>query len=231
MRGRGLAAALSAGAACAAIAVGGIAGAAEAVDSEDLEAGDATDISLGKVILDRYSYTYTGKRIAPKATVTSLEGTVLREGVDYVVRYQRYSVDDDDDEFYSHMKGVPEKVGRYCVAVRGVGSYTNANSSDDFVIHPKGTSIRKSEGQERSLALVWNRQKAQASGYQIRYSTKKGFGTGSRSVTVEGAKKTGKTITGLAPKRNYYVKVRVYKNAQGAVYYSKWSKVKRVKTS
>ena len=63
-----------------------------------------------------------------------------------------------------------------------------------------------------------------AQGYEICYSTKKSF---KKSVTKR-VKKTTVTMKNLKKRKTYYVKVRGYQTIDGKVYYSKYSKVKRI---
>jgi hypothetical protein len=72
--------------------------------------------------------------------------------------------------------------------------------------------------------------KAKVTGYQVQYSTNKTFKTGAKTVTVKGATKTSRKISGLKKTTTYYVRVRTYMSVGGRYYYSKWSAVKSVKT-
>lgn len=80
------------------------------------------------------------------------------------------------------------------------------------------------------MTVQWKKQAVQTTGYQIRYSLKKNFKSGVKTVTVKGPKTTKRVIKKLKAKKTYYVQVRTYKTVSGKKYYSAWSKTKYVKT-
>ena len=85
-------------------------------------------------------------------------------------------------------------------------------------------------GVKKAFYVKWKKSKsANATGYQIRYSTKSSMAK-AKIKTVKGYKKQIKKIKKLKAKKRYYVQVRVYKTVNGKTYYSKWSKKKSVKT-
>ena len=67
------------------------------------------------------------------------------------------------------------------------------------------------------------------SGYQLQYSTKKNMKK-SKTKTFKGQYKLNGSVKKLKKNKKYYVRVRSYKIVNGKRYYSKWSKVKTVKT-
>jgi minor extracellular protease Epr len=78
----------------------------------------------------------------------------------------------------------------------------------------------------KGFKVTWKRD-TDATGYQIRYSTKKNM-KNAKTVTVSS---TGKKITKLKAKTKYYVQVRAYaKLSTGKKLYSKWSVKKTVTT-
>ncbi len=97
------------------------------------------------------------------------------------------------------------------------------------------TKIKSLKKAKKSFKVKWTK-KSSVSGYEIKYSTSKKFKKKASSTTkVKGANKSSKKIKKLKGKKlksnkRYYVKVRAYKVVNGKTYYSKWSKVKSVKT-
>ncbi len=87
-------------------------------------------------------------------------------------------------------------------------------------------------GKYRQAVVKW-KKKAGVSGYQIRYSTSKKFKKGVKSVKVNKASITKKTLKKLKDGSTYYVQVRSFKkiknqaNGRTAVTYGKWSKTKK----
>ena len=89
----------------------------------------------------------------------------------------------------------------------------------------KGISINDFD--KKGLSIRW-RKISGVSGYQIKYSSNKKL-TGAKS---DSSKKAKVTLKGVGKGKSVYVKVRAYiKTDSGKKYYSKWSKVKEVKTS
>ncbi len=63
---------------------------------------------------------------------------------------------------------------------------------------------------------------ANASGYQIRYSTKSNLSK-AKTVTLNGKNKTTITVKGLKAGTKYYVQSRTFRKVKGKTYYSYWS--------
>ncbi len=78
------------------------------------------------------------------------------------------------------------------------------------------------------MKLKWKKVSSQASGYQIRYSTKSSM-SGAKTVTVKKYKTSSKTISRLK-KKKYYVQIRTYKTVGKEKYYSDWSARKSIVT-
>lgn len=92
---------------------------------------------------------------------------------------------------------------------------------------PKATSIKSlSADVSNGFTVKWNKV-AEATGYQIQYSTRNDF---SNAATVYGGATnvTSKTITGRAAGTRYFVRVRTYKNANGSYVWGSWSPVRSV---
>lgn len=92
-------------------------------------------------------------------------------------------------------------------------------------------SIRKLTAKKKGFAIQWKKSKDKNIRYQIQYAVKSNF-KGAKTINTKSAKK--KTISRLKRKKTYYVRVRTYRkgssNGKKVTIYSKWSKVKKVKT-
>ncbi|MDE6957614.1 MAG: Ig-like domain-containing protein [Lachnospiraceae bacterium] len=109
---------------------------------------------------------------------------------------------------------------------------TVAKSGKSEVI--KKTAVSSLKAGKKSFVVKWKKQKSIA-GYQIQYSTDKGFRKGNKTITIKNAGTYKKTVTRLKSKKKYYVRVRTYKNVKvkgkTTKKYSGWSGVKAVKVN
>ena len=87
------------------------------------------------------------------------------------------------------------------------------------------TTITSVKAQSKAFTVKW-KKKSSITGYQIQYSTNSKFKKGNKSIKIKNAKTISKKITKLKAAKKYYVRIRTYKGKK----YSKWSKVKSVKT-
>ena len=87
------------------------------------------------------------------------------------------------------------------------------------------TSITSLSAKDNGFKIKW-KKKSGITGYQIQYSTNSKFKKGNKSIKIKNAKTISKKITKLKVAKKYYVRVRTYKGKK----YSKWSKVKSIKT-
>ena len=107
-------------------------------------------------------------------------------------------------------------------------NYTASVRKITVTIVPKGTSISKvKNGAKKKITVTWKKNTS-VTGYQIQYSTDKGFASGVKTKTVNKFKTTKVTIAGLTKGKIYYVRIRTYKKIGKVKYYSAWSKAKRV---
>ena len=87
------------------------------------------------------------------------------------------------------------------------------------------TTITSVKAQSKAFTVKW-KKKSGITGYQIQYSTNSKFKKGNKSIKIKNAKTVSKKITKLKVTKKYYVRIRTYKGKK----YSKWSKVKSIKT-
>ncbi len=120
------------------------------------------------------------------------------------------------------------KVGKATVTVTGTGDY-KGTVSKTFKIVPKPTALKKLKAAKRGFTAKWKAQKTETTGYKLQYSLKKNF-KGAKTVTISKNRITSKKISKLKGGKKYYVRICTYKKIGKAVYMSKWSKAKTVKT-
>ena len=87
------------------------------------------------------------------------------------------------------------------------------------------TSISSIKVKNEAITVKW-KKKSGITGYQIQYSTNSKFKKGNKSIKIKNSKTISKKITKLKAAKKYYVRIRTYKGKK----YSKWSKVKSIKT-
>lgn len=171
--------------------------------------------SIKTVALSKTSFTYNGKAQRPSVIVKDRNGKILRNGVDYTVKYSSGC----------------KNVGSYTVTVTFKGSYYGARTLT-FTIIPKGTSVSKLTAGKKQFTAKWSKQTTQTSGYELQYSTKSNM-SGAKTVNVGKNKTTSATVKKLKKGKKYYVRIRTYKtvkiNGKSVKLYSAWSKVRNVK--
>ncbi len=156
------------------------------------------------------SKVWTGWALTPVPTV-KLGAKTLKKGTDFSLAFKNN-----------------KNVGTATITITGKGNYTGTIKKT-FKINPKPTSISKLTGGSNKFTATWKKQASQTSGYQIQYSSRSDFKT-QKIVTVSGAGKTSRTLSGLAKKHKYYVRIRTYKTVGKTKYYSTWSAAKTVTT-
>ena len=87
------------------------------------------------------------------------------------------------------------------------------------------TAITSLKTKNKTITVKW-KKKTGITGYQIQYSTDSKFKKEKKSIKTKNAKTVSKKITKLKAAKKYYVRIRTYKGKK----YSKWSKVKSIKT-
>ena len=82
---------------------------------------------------------------------------------------------------------------------------------------------------ENTVTVKW-KKKSKITGYQIQYSTDSKFKKNKKSIKLKKAKTTSKKVSNLKESKKYYFRIRTYKSSNKKTRYSKWSKVKSIKT-
>ena len=113
------------------------------------------------------------------------------------------------------------------IAKASTGTSTLSKSVTLFRLTQPAIKTLKS-GSAGKMTVTWGKN-AKGTGYQIQYSSKSDFKS-QKTVIVGSAKTVSKTISGLAKKHKYYVRIRTYKTSGKAKHYSAWSAAKTVKT-
>ena len=83
---------------------------------------------------------------------------------------------------------------------------------------------------ENNRVTVKWKKKSKITGYQIQYSTDSKFKKNKKSIKLKKAKTTSKKVSNLKESKKYYFRIRTYKSLNKKTRYSKWSKVKSIKT-
>ncbi len=95
---------------------------------------------------------------------------------------------------------------------------------------PSKVTLSKVAKAAKGKIKVTYKKATTVSGYQIYLSTSKNFTSKTtKKVTVSGASKLTKTVTGLKAGKTYYVKVRAYKTVNGQKVYGVFSTTKKAK--
>ena len=169
-----------------------------------------TIAKIKTITIPSTSCVYSGGYKKPTVTVKASSGRVLKYGTDYTVTYKNNKY-----------------VGTATVTVTFKGYYKGSKNLY-FKIVPQSTSLSKLSASKTQLNVSWKKNST-VTGYQIQYSTSKSF-TNAKTVTVKSNKTTSVTLSRLAYKKTYYVRVRTYKTLNGKYSYSSWSAYKYCKT-
>lgn len=112
------------------------------------------------------------------------------------------------------------------VPYAATGDGTSKTKTTYYLSRP---AISKVTSTTAKKATVTWKKNAKTSGYQLRYSLKSDFKTGTKMVTVTSASTLKKVLSSLTSKKTYYVQLRSYKTVSGTKYYSAWSASKSIK--
>lgn len=165
------------------------------------------------VKLKKSRFSYNGKEKKPKAIVKDSKGNVLKENTDYVLKYKN-----------NKSSGVAKAY------VKFKGNYKGCERLY-FYVKPKAHNIVRLKAKKTAIAVKWKKQPAGVDGYEIQCSKSKKFKM-RRVLLAEKRKTTSYKIINLERSSRYYIRIRSYSydNINGKRLYSKWSKVKSVKT-
>ncbi len=171
--------------------------------------------------LEKKLYTYTGKVVKPTVIAKDIKGNNMKAGTDYKVTVKNLNGKEVKN---------PVNVGKYKAIIKFKSRY-KGSVERTYVITPKSTYISNLVTGDNAFTITWQKRTAQVTGYEIQYSTTKNFTKKTtKTLKVKNFKTNVKTIKQLKAKKKYWVKIRTYKNVNGKLYYSTWSKVRTIIT-
>lgn len=180
-----------------------------------------------------YSMVLNCLKANPRAFSAKLKyASVEYKGTDIwpqvIVKSGKKTLKYDRDYTLSWTNG--DRVGISEVEVEGLGKYEGHYKKLTLKVIPRKMSISSLKRSGKNAIVVkWKKHNA-ADGYQIQVSTKKSFSSNVKKYEVKNASTTQLICQNLKRKKNYYVRIRAYTKADDQIFYSKWSKVKKIKT-
>lgn len=111
----------------------------------------------------------------------------------------------------------------------GSATTVKNNTTKKTVKKTKYPTIKSIKGKKKSIVVSWTTVSG-ASGYHIQFSTNKNFTKKYYNGMINSPTAYQSTLKKLKSKKKYYVRIRSFKKVKGKYVYSKWSKVKSVKT-
>ena len=113
----------------------------------------------------------------------------------------------------------------YKVVAKGsTGTSTLSKSVTTYRLsRPTITSLMNSAS--KKMTVKW-RKNAKSNGYQVQYSLKSNFVSGSKTITLKKNSIVSTVIGSLTKGKKYYVRIRCFRIAGGKKYYSAWSTLK-----
>ena len=160
-----------------------------------------------KAVFKKTTVVYNGKAQKPQIQEVKVGGNKI------------------SSKYYSISYKSNKNIGTGYAVIRGKGKYKSYSCTVKFKIIPKATTITKITVAKRAAKVKWKRVSG-ADGYQIQCSAGKNF-KNAKTKTVKNI--TALKMSKLSGKRTYYVRIRSWKKVGKNVYYSGWSKVKKVK--
>ena len=158
---------------------------------------------ISKVTLSTTRCTYDGKTKKPSVKVYNNKGELLTSG-------------------YTASVPSGKNLGSYTVKVTGNGNYIGSASAT-YVISPAKMKKPSVKAGKKKVTVKWKKLGGGSQAYQIAI---KKSGSKYKYYTSTGS---SKTITKLAKKKKYTVKIRSYKKINGKTYYGSWSSSKTVR--
>lgn len=170
-----------------------------------------TEISQGKVQLEKSSYTYTGKAILPAVTV-KWGAKTLKKGTDYTVSYS-----------------ANKEIGTATVTVKGINNYTGTKRVQFVILPQRVTGLKAGAATTSSVKVTWKKAAGNVTGYELyRYNAAKKKYT--RIVRIKNGNTTYYLNRNRSSAATYKYYVRPYKIVAGQPYYGANSTVLTVTT-
>ena len=108
-------------------------------------------------------------------------------------------------------------------------NYNAASKNVTITVKPKKATLKKAKSmKKRTLKVMWKRD-TKATGYQVVIAQNKKFKKGKKTALIKKNKTTSRTFKKLKSRKNYYYKVRAYKQVGKTKIYGAYSKTKRIK--
>ncbi len=166
---------------------------------------------IKKISLECGCYEFNNKQHKPKVSALDRKNNEI-SAENIKVKYDKNS----------------KAVGTHLVRIEFINCY-DAEEVLSYRIVPKRTSIKSLKAKKNAVNIKVAKPGEEAQGYQISYSTDKGFKS-SKTITVNSKKKLDKKITKLKSKKKYFFRVRTFSKVNDKKYYSKWSPLKSLTT-
>lgn len=185
------------------------------IDGKDAPSNKALEYEIEKspeiktVELSETSFEYNGKRQTPSVVAKDKDGKTVSE------------------KYYDVI--LPKKstnCGNYSLQV--VHKLRKTSFTRGYNIFLKSTHLTKIKKTKKKVIVYWKKPTSHATGIKLCYALNKDFTKKAKTISVNRIK-TSKLIKGLKSKKTYYFKVRVYKKTGGKIFYSSWSKIKKIK--
>ena len=121
--------------------------------------------------------------------------------------------------------------GKATISITAAASnqYKSASKNITITVKPKKATLKKAKStKKRTLKVMWKRD-TKATGYQVVIAQNKKFKKGKKTALIKKNKATSRTFKKLKSRKNYYYKVRAYKQVGKTKIYGAYSKAKRIK--
>lgn len=168
---------------------------------------------IKKISLSKTTYTYNGKKHAPKVKVVDAKGKKIKS------------------KYYVVKNAKAKNVGTHTVKIIFNGRY-KGTTTRKYKINPKAVSGIKVSAGKKEFTVSYKKQSKQCGGYQLQYAKNPKFSGAVQLTLSRGTSK--KTVSGLENATTYYVRMRAFKkvkeNGKVRTYYSAWSGKKTVTT-
>lgn len=155
--------------------------------------------------LSENTFVYSGSNFCPKFDVIDEDGKVI---------LQRY---------YTTKWSQNRAAGKATVTITCKGDYKGTLTAS-FIINPNVAKLSSVKKKGSTITIQWKKQTgAEASGYEVLYSTDKSFKKSVKSINIKKNSTAKATIKKINKKKKYYIKIRTYKTVGGVKYFSTWS--------